>query len=211
MSIRPDKNGLPHMPDRLVVTHKVILVGNSAVGKTAIINEYIYGSSSTDGPTVGVDFFAKSIKKGQEMIRMQIWDTAGQEKFHSLIPSYIRNSTVAVFVYDITCRESFDALETWYKMVTDLAEPTIVIVGNKTDLEGQREVTEDEGRKFAEAHNGKFIETSARTKSNINELFALVGETPRPQPKVEEEPKEEKVNLANVNKGGQSGGGICGC
>ena len=182
-----------------VVTHKVIFVGDSAVGKTAIINQYIYGSACSEHqPTVGIDFFAKMIKNGNQSVRMQIWDTAGQEKFHSLIPSYVRNSTVAVFVYDITSRASFDNLDKWHKMVTDLADPALIVVGNKSDLESERAVSADDGRKFAEEHKAQFIETSARTKANVNELFTLVGQTPGPKAKPEttEEAKPEPVNVA---------------
>lgn len=178
------------------VTHKVILVGDSAVGKTAIINRYIYGSVSAEHqPTVGIDFFAKSIKDGNKTVRMQIWDTAGQEKFHSLIPSYIRNSTVAIFVYDITSRQSFDDLEKWHKIVTDVAEPKLVIAANKIDLDGERQVTEEEGKKWAEAHSAKFIETSARTPTNIDELFQLVGQTSANEPVVEEAAPAEQANV----------------
>lgn len=193
-----------------VVTHKVIFVGDSAVGKTAIINQYIYGSANTEhNATVGIDFFAKMIKNGNEMVRMQIWDTAGQEKFHSLIPSYVRNSTVAVFVYDITSRASFDNIERWHTMIVDLADPALIVVGNKTDLESERAVTADEGRKWAEAHNARFIETSAREKVNINELFTLVGQTPGRQARTEpvEEAKAPPVDLAAPTQPAQ--GGYC--
>ena len=123
------------------------------------------------------------------------WDTAGQEKFHSLIPSYIRNSTVAIFVYDITSRQSFDDLEKWHKIVTDVAEPKLVIAANKIDLDGERQVTEEEGKKWAEAHSAKFIETSARAPTNIDELFKLVGQTTVNEPAIEEAAPAEQANV----------------
>lgn len=162
-----------------LIQHKVVFVGNSAVGKTSIINQYMYDSVSNDHePTVGIDFFAKTLHLEGRDIRMQIWDTAGQEKFHSLIPSYIRDSTVAVFVFDITQRQTFDDLEKWFKMVIDIANPQFVIVGNKCDLEANREVTKEEIAKYAESKSAKYIETSAVTPTNIKELFNIVALIP---------------------------------
>lgn len=165
--------------DQELIQHKVVFVGNSAVGKTSIINQYMYDSVSNDHePTVGIDFFAKTLHLEDRNIRMQIWDTAGQEKFRSLIPSYIRDSTVAVFVFDITQHQTFDDLEKWVKMVMDVSDPQFVIVGNKCDLEAKREVTKDEILKFAESKCAKYIETSAVTPTNIKELFHIVAMIP---------------------------------
>ena len=168
------------------LTHKVVLIGNSAVGKTSIINQYIYNSSAPDHtPTVGIDFFAKTLDLNGQSLRLQIWDTAGQEKFHSLIPSYIRNSTVAVFVFDITSENSFEDLEKWYKMVEDIANPKLVVVGNKVDLEEERKISEEDGKKFADAHQAFYIETSARTPTNIDKLFEMISQIPTaPQPEL---------------------------
>ena len=115
--------------------HKIIFLGDSSVGKTSIINQYFYKSITTEySATIGLDFLAKSVKVDNKNIRLQIWDTAGQEKFNSLIPSYIRTSTIGVICYDITNRTTFESLDRWLKMVTDLADPVLFIVGNKTDL-----------------------------------------------------------------------------
>ncbi|EAY22598.1 Ras family protein [Trichomonas vaginalis G3] len=162
-----------------MIQHKVVFVGNSAVGKTSIINQYMYDSVSADHqPTVGIDFFAKTVNYEGKSIRMQIWDTAGQEKFHSLIPSYIRDSTVAIFVFDITSRSSFEDLEKWFKMVLDIANPRLIIVGNKCDLDAEREVTKDDAEKYAIIKSADYIETSAIAPTNITELFNLIASTP---------------------------------
>ena len=203
------------------INHKIVFLGNSAVGKTAIINQYMYESTSADHqPTIGIDFFAKTLTREGKTIRLQLWDTAGQEKFNSLIPNYIRDSTIAVFVYDITSRSSFDALEKWYNMVMDMANPNIVLVGNKCDLEEQREVTTEEGKKYAESKQAKFIETSAIAPTNIQELFEMISAMPTGQEEAAAESQEaqktettqpKQVVDLTQNQQPQNNGGGCGC
>lgn len=161
------------------IFHKAILIGDSAVGKTSIVNQYIFNSCSPEHrATIGIDFFSKILKEGDTTIRLQIWDTAGQEKFHSLIPSYIRNSTVAILVYDITLRSSFENLQKWHQTVIKTSNPFCIVVGNKSDLDSERQISIDEGEKFAHQIKADFIETSARTPTNIQELFKKVASAP---------------------------------
>ena len=201
------------------IEHKVVLIGDSSVGKTAIINQFMYESiDENHQATVGIDFFAKTLERDGKTVKMQIWDTAGQEKFRALIPSYIRDSTVALFVYDITSEESFTNLERWYKLVNDIADPALVIVGNKTDLEDNREVTSDRLKQYAEEKNAKYIETSAKTPTNITELFDMVADIP-PREVPEQEVQDSaamrpptKINsqISLTGGNGQPQGG-CGC
>ena len=199
--------------------HKVVLIGDSSVGKTAIINQFMYESiDENHQATVGIDFFAKSIEKNDKTVKMQIWDTAGQEKFRALIPSYIRPSTVALFVYDITSEESFNNLERWYKLVEDIADPAIVIVGNKIDLEENREVSTDKLKQFAEEKKAKWIETSAKTPTNINNLFEMVADIP-PKEVPEQEahdsaamrPPTTSNSPINLSGGSGQSQSSCGC
>lgn len=185
---------------------KIIMLGNSAVGKTSIIQQYIYNTLTPDHQaTIGVDFFAKVVKVKDQSVRLQIWDTAGQEKFRSLIPSYIRSATVSVLVYDITNRESFEELENWYKMVIDLADTKFVVVGNKIDLESERVVTSDEAKKYADTHNAHYMEVSARTGNNIIELYQYIAENsietkdtkPIPEPIPQPIPKPQDAQLSS--------------
>jgi Ras-related protein Rab-6A len=156
-------------------SHKIVLLGESGVGKTCIISQYTYGTTAPDHqPTIGIDFSAKTIKKPGEVLRLQIWDTAGQEKFHSLITSYIRQATVVLLVFDITSRESFDRLENWVKTVLDLANPVFFVLGNKDDLEAQRQVSAEDAEKFANLHGARYFETSATKAHNINEVFEAI-------------------------------------
>lgn len=194
-------------------SHKVVLIGNTAVGKTSIINQFVYGTSSPEHqPTIGIDFFAKSVSDGTKTTRMQIWDTAGQEKFHALIPSYIRNSTVAVMVFDITSTASFEDVKKWHKTVDDIANPALVVVGNKVDLESERTVTIEQAKEYAQTINASYIETSARTPINVTELFEMIAKIPIPtatEPAVAEaQPEVEKVDLKSVEVQKSSG---CSC
>lgn len=106
-------------------------------------------------------------------VNLQIWDTAGQEAFRSIARSYYRGSTAALLVYDVTRRETFTNLSIWLQDAREFASEEIVfiLVGNKVDLEDKREVTTDEGAKFAEENNLMFIETSAMTAQNVEEAF----------------------------------------
>ena len=194
-------------------SHKVVFIGNTAVGKTSIISQFVYGTSSPEHqPTIGIDFLAKSVNDGTKTVRMQIWDTAGQEKFHALIPSYIRNSTVAVMVFDITSQTSFEDVKKWHRTVDDIANPTLVVVGNKVDLEDEREVTFEQANQYAQSINASYMETSARTPINITELFEMIAKIPIPtdaEPTVEKaQPEVEKVDLKSIEVS-KSGGCSC--
>ena len=163
-------------------THKIVFLGKSSVGKTSIINKYMFDDTISDHqPTVGIDFFAHTIVKDGKQIRLQMWDTAGQERFNALIPSYIRDSTISVLVFDISSRESFENLEKWHTLVTNHANPAFVVVGNKCDLEEQREVSKEEHEKYAQSINAQFIETSAKAPINIPELYDMLASIPLPQ------------------------------
>jgi Ras-related protein Rab-6A len=161
--------------------HKVVLIGSTAVGKTSIINQFMYNTANPDHqPTIGIDFFSKHVKKGDISARMQIWDTAGQEKFQALIPSYIRNSTVAVLVFAINDLDTFTDLKKWHQKVLEVASPILMVVGNKVDLEADRVVTAESAEEYAGSINAKYIETSARVPINIDDLFIQIAQIPLP-------------------------------
>ena len=132
--------------------YKLVFLGDLSVGKTCIINQFMYSTFDlTHQPTIGVDFLSKTIHLESRTVRFQLWDTAGQERFRALIPSYIRDSSVAIIVYDITNRPSFESINKWVQDVrtergTDVL---IIIVGNKVDLEERRTVTADEATEKA--------------------------------------------------------------
>ena len=159
---------------------KIIFVGDIAVGKTSIINVLMGQKFVTDyEASIGVDFFSKTIKYKGKIIKLQIWDSAGQEKFRSLIPNYIRGSSLVFIVYDISNKKSFENLQTWVNFVNNIENSNIVIVGNKIDLNDKREVTNEEGQKFCQEKNYEFFEVSAKEDKNLNEmLFNSVASLP---------------------------------
>jgi Ras-related protein Rab-6A len=124
---------------------KVVFLGDSGTGKTSLIKTFIYGPGQFDSnysATIGIDFLAKTIFLADRTVRLQIWDSAGQERFRSLIPSYIRDSSVAIVVYDVTSRPSFVNATRWIEDVRAErgSDVLIVLVGNKTDIAEKRYV-----------------------------------------------------------------------
>ena len=145
-----------------------------AVGKSNILSKYTYNKFNPDHEiTIGCEFMAKNINIKDRNIRIQIWDTAGQEAFRSITRSYYKNSTCAFIVYDITSRKTFDNVIIWLKECKDMCykDILIILVGNKCDLEGRRVVSTEEGQKFADDNQLLFFETSAKDGNNIQEIF----------------------------------------
>ena len=179
--------------------HKVIFIGDSSVGKTSIITRFTHNAFNPSySSTIGIDYFSKTItRKDAEntQIQLHIWDTAGQEKFRSLVPAYIRPSTVAILVYDITLRQSFEDIQQWHQMVLNCADPAFILVGNKVDLEAERAVTIEEGKKCASQMHAQFIETSATEPINIDELFDIVSNIPIV---AKEEQQDEKQVMITI-------------
>lgn len=133
----------------LVNRQKIIFIGDVSVGKTSIINVLMGQKFNNEyEASIGVDFFSKTIKYKGKTIKLQIWDSAGQEKFRSLIPNYIRGSSLVFIVYDISNRKSFNNLQSWIDFVNNIENSNIVILGNKIDLDNKREVTTEEGQNF---------------------------------------------------------------
>ena len=159
---------------------KIIFTGDIAVGKTSIISVLMGQKFSAEyEASIGVDFFSKTMKYKGKIIKLQIWDSAGQEKFRSLIPNYIRGSSLVFIVYDISNRKSFENLSNWIDFVNNIENSNIVIVGNKSDLKDTREVTLEEGQKFCEEKNVEFFEVSAKEGTNLNKmLFNSVASLP---------------------------------
>lgn len=154
--------------------YKLVFLGDQGVGKTSIINRFVYDSFDKNyQATIGIDFLSKTMYLEDRTVRLQLWDTAGQERFRSLIPSYIRDSSVAVIVYDTTSRASFLNSSKWIDDIRSERgdEVIIMLVGNKTDLTDQRQVSTEEGRAKAGEETIFFVETSAKVGFNIKLLF----------------------------------------
>ena len=154
-----------------VTRHKIIFVGDAGVGKTTLISRIMDNPfSDVYEPSIGVDFMSKSIKYRGQNIKLQMWDTAGQEKYKGLIPSYVRNSSIVFVVYDVSTKSSFDNVPKWISFIRSIENTTLVLCGNKTDLE-KREVTKEEGEAFAQKESLAFFETSAKTGDGIKQMF----------------------------------------
>ena len=151
---------------------KIIFTGDTCVGKTSIINSIMGQKFSAEyEPSIGVDFFSKTIRYKGKLIKLQIWDSAGQEKFRSLIPNYIRGSSLIFLIFDVSKKESFQHLNEWIDFILNIEKGNIVIVGNKIDLKDNREVTKEEAEKFCKEVKYEYFEVSAKEGTNINNLL----------------------------------------
>ena len=154
-----------------VTRHKIIFVGDAGVGKTTIIGRIMDNPyNEVYEPSIGVDFMSKNIKYKGQNVKLQMWDTAGQEKYKGLIPSYVRNSSIVFVVYDVSVKTSFDNIPKWITFIRTIENTTIVLCGNKIDL-SNREVQKEEGEELAKKEGIAFFEVSAKTDENIKNMF----------------------------------------
>ncbi|OHT09055.1 Ras-related protein Rab-14 [Tritrichomonas foetus] len=156
------------------LSFKFVLVGDSAVGKTAMCKQFCEHKFDENQPqTVGLEFGTRTFDIEGTKIKLQIWDTAGQEKFHSITRNYFRSSMAVFLVFDVTNRDSFSHLGIWADDAMKLSPPTSikVLVGNKTDLASKRAVSTAEAQDFAEQNGLKFFETSALSGDRIEDTF----------------------------------------
>ncbi|KTG40552.1 hypothetical protein cypCar_00002778, partial [Cyprinus carpio] len=153
---------------------KFLVIGNAGTGKSCLLHQFIEKRFKDDSNhTIGVEFGSKIISVVNKFVKLQIWDTAGQERFRSVTRSYYRGAAGALLVYDITSRETYNALTNWLTDARMLASQNIVIIlcGNKKDLDADREVTFLEASRFAQENELMFLETSALTGENVEEAF----------------------------------------
>ncbi|XP_064123792.1 ras-related protein Rab-2A isoform X1 [Loxodonta africana] len=151
---------------------KYIIIGDTGVGKSCLLLQFTDKRfQPVHDLTIGVEFGARMITIDGKQIKLQIWDTAGQESFRSITRSYYRGAAGALLVYDITRRDTFNHLTTWLEDARQHSNSNMVImlIGNKSDLESRREVKKEEGEAFAREHGLIFMETSAKTASNVEE------------------------------------------
>ena len=156
---------------------KVVLVGDSFVGKTNIMSKYLKNEFHEDSKaTVGVEFGSKQFNVEGHSIKVQIWDTAGQERYKAITSAYYKGAKGAFIVYDITRKNSFESIDKWINDVTAVADKkiTIVLIGNKSDLEDQRQVTKEQGEDKANKLQVAFLETSAFSGENLEKAFQMM-------------------------------------
>jgi len=153
---------------------KIVLIGSASVGKTCILQRATSGVyDDRTLPTLGASYTLKTISYEGQTLQLQIWDTAGQECFKSVARSYFRNALGAILVYDITDEPSFDALDGWLHDLEQQANPAAckILIGNKSDRESERTVGLNQAQDFAEKHKLEYMETSALSGKNVNEVF----------------------------------------
>ena len=157
--------------------YKILLIGESSVGKTSIILRYTENKFDSSGiATCGVDVKCKYVTYENIKIRLDIWDTAGQERFRGLAKNYFRGSNGFILVYDITNKKSFEKLKGWMNDAKEKMEPNskMIVIGNKKDCQENREVDLDILEDFAEKNEVKTLEVSAKTNEGIDEIFNVM-------------------------------------
>ncbi|WCJ42447.1 Ras-related protein Rab-5A [Euphorbia peplus] len=153
---------------------KLVLLGDMGTGKTSLVLRFVKGQFfDFQESTIGAAFFTQVLSLNEATIKFDIWDTAGQERYHSLAPMYYRGAAAAVVVYDVTSMESFERAKKWVLELQRQGNPNLImfLVGNKVDFEDRRKVTSEEAEQYAKENGLAFLETSAKTAQNVNELF----------------------------------------
>jgi small GTP-binding protein len=160
-------------PDELV---KLVLIGDSGVGKTNFLQQFVSQTfQSNTKTTITAGFAIKTLQIGGKTVRAQIWDTAGQERYRAVNSSYYHGALGALLLYDITYSVSFRSVEQWLKELrTHAGAIPVVLVGNKSDLAERRSIPTDDGMRFAESQELLFIEASALNATNVPEAFTTL-------------------------------------
>ncbi|KAK2722686.1 hypothetical protein QYM36_003016 [Artemia franciscana] len=172
MASTPSRTGVP--PPNKICQFKLVLLGESAVGKSSLVLRFVKGQfHEYQESTIGAAFLTQTVCLDDTTVKFEIWDTAGQERYHSLAPMYYRGAQAAIVVYDITNQETFTRAQNWIRELQRQASPNIVIAlaGNKSDLAQRRAVEFDEAKVFADEQGLLFMETSAKTAMNVNDIF----------------------------------------
>merc|ERR1712078_893924 len=192
-----------------VVQFKLVLLGDSAVGKSSLVLRFVRGQFfEYQESTIGAAFLTQNVSLNDYTVKFEIWDTAGQERYHSLAPMYYRGAAAAVVVYDITNSDSFARAKSWVKELQRQGSPNIVIAlaGNKCDLASKRKVEASEASEYAKDNGLFFMETSAKTALNVEELFKAIAKKLPKDPYKETSEKQGGVSIDEPG-GGEAGGG----
>ena len=158
---------------------KYITIGSPNVGKSQIVQRFIKNNFNPKYEvTIGVEFGEKNIEIEDKILRIQIWDTCGQEQFKSITRAYYKNCVCAIIVYDITSRDSFNEVKNWIDDCINYSPKTVLmaLIGNKCDLKDNRIISTEEGQELADKYGILFYETSALDGTNIKEIFKETGE-----------------------------------
>lgn len=194
------------------LTFKLIVIGDSGVGKSCITKMAIQNKFDEETQaTVGFEFYTFNLEINSKKVQLQTWDTCGQESYKSLISNFYRNTGLSILVYSVTSRESFENIHLWLKELKSFSSPDILIflIGNKTDLVEERVVSTEEGESLArEIQANAYIESSAKTGFNVNDIFTNAGRFLYIQytdvnKKAVSHNKGVKLNSKNIKKNGK--------
>ncbi|KAL0978251.1 hypothetical protein UPYG_G00168000 [Umbra pygmaea] len=177
--------GCPSRPSKMS-QYKLVLLGETSVGKSSLLLQFVKGQYQDSGEsTIGAAFLTQLVSVDGAMVKFEIWDTAGQERYHSLAPMYYRGAQASIVVYDITNTETFVRAKAWVSELQKQASKNMVIalVGNKADRSANRVVDYTDGQGFAADNSLLFMETSAKTAMNVNNLFLSIA---KKLPKIEQ-------------------------
>jgi len=166
----------PHSPDYV---YKLSLIGDGGVGKTSIAQRYVHGVFKADYKATIGTFISKKewyFEQLNTSVKFIIWDLAGQDQFQRLWPDYMTDTRAGIIMFDVTNKKSFENIKKWNEIITRVAHPNVILilVGNKVDLQDSREVSSEEGMELAKELKIYYMETSAKTNKNIDEVFEWV-------------------------------------
>lgn len=201
--------GRPNPTQGKICQFKLVLLGESAVGKSSLVLRFVKGQfHEYQESTIGAAFLTQTVCLDDTTVKFEIWDTAGQERYHSLAPMYYRGAQAAIVVYDVTNTDTFARAKTWVKELQRQANPNIVIAlaGNKADLASQRLVMQEDAMAYAEDNGLLFMETSAKTAKNVNEIFLAIA---KKLPKNEQRPGGQQGNISVAQGNSESKKGCC--
>jgi Ras-related protein Rab-18 len=200
--------------DTILTTLKILIIGESGVGKSSLLLRFTDDKFDQEmAATIGVDFKVKQLEIDGNRVKLAIWDTAGQERFRTLTPGYYRGAQGAILVYDVCNRDSFRQLDRWMSELDTFSTKTDIIkmlVGNKIDREDSREITRDEGRRFAQKYSMLFIEASARTCEGVEMAFEELVQHIIQTPALWEKKSPPSIQPNDNDQSDQSGAG-CYC
>ncbi|KAJ7570582.1 hypothetical protein O6H91_01G127200 [Diphasiastrum complanatum] len=165
---------------------KLVLLGDMGAGKSSLVLRFVKGQFfEYQESTIGAAFLTQTVAVNDATVKFEIWDTAGQERYHSLAPMYYRGAAAAIIVYDISNLDSFARAKKWVQELLQQGNANLVmaLAGNKADLSSKRKVETEEGKAYADENQLFFMETSAKTAQNVNELFyEIARKLPKAQP-----------------------------